>query len=90
MFIRARLYVVGFFSCPKLQAQAERFVCDKAFYASTDDYLRRIDRADIAGRAVLLKGNRDSRFEKLEHALSRKSHTTVLEVDLDAMTHNLN
>lgn len=75
---------------PKLQAQAERFVCDKAFYASTDDYLRRIDRADIAGRAVLLKGNRDSRFEKLEHALSRKSHTTVLEVDLDAMTHNLN
>ena len=27
---------------------------------------------------------------KLEHALSRKSHTTVLEVDLDAMTHNLN
>ena len=39
---------------------------------------------------MLLKGNRDSRFEKLEHALSRKSHTTVLEVDLDAMTHNLN
>lgn len=74
---------------PKLQAQAERFVCDKAFYASTDDYLRRIDRADIAGRAVLLKGNRDSRFEKLEHALSRKSHTTVLEVDLDAMTLSL-
>ncbi len=75
---------------PKLQAQAARFACDKAFYTSTDDYLRRIDRADIAGRAVLLKGNRDSRFEKLEHALSRKSHTTVLEVDLDAMTHNLN
>ena len=75
---------------PELQAQAVRFTCDKTFYASTDDYLRRIDRADIAGRAVLLKGNRDSRFEKLEHALSRKSHTTVLEVDLDAMIHNLN
>ncbi len=75
---------------PKLQVQAARFACDKSFYASTDDYLRRIDRADIAGRAVLLKGNRDSRFEKLEHALSRKSHTTVLEVDLDAMIHNLN
>lgn len=75
---------------PKLQAHATLFACEKAFYASTDDYLRRIDRADIAGRAVLLKGNRDSRFERLEHALSRKSHTTVLEVDLDAMVHNLN
>ena len=75
---------------PKLQAQAGRFSCDKAFYLSTEEYLRRIDRADVAGRAVLLKGSRSSRFEKLEHALSRRSHTTVLEVDLDAMTHNLN
>ena len=36
------------------------------------------------------KGARDFRFEKLAHALSRKSHTTALEVDLDAMIHNLN
>ena len=75
---------------PHLSAQADRFTGDKAFHLSTDDYLRRIDRADIAGRAVLLKGNRDSRFERLEHALSRRSHTTVLEVDLDAMISNLN
>ena len=39
---------------------------------------------------MLLKGARDYRFEKLAHALSRQSHTTVLEVDLDAMTRNLN
>ena len=39
---------------------------------------------------MLLKGAREYRFEKLAHALSRKSHTTVLEVDLDAMVHNLN
>ncbi len=44
----------------------------------------------MAGRAVLLKGAREYRFEKLAHALSCKSHTTVLEVDLDAMIHNLN
>jgi len=75
---------------PELQAHAALFGCEKSFHASTDDYLRRIDRADIAGRAVLLKGSRDSRFERLEHALSRKSHTTVLEVDLDAMILNLN
>ncbi len=39
---------------------------------------------------MLLKGNRDSRIEKISHALSRKSHTTTLEVDLDAMIDNLN
>ena len=75
---------------PEVAGAGGAFRLRQGLFASTDDYLRRIDRADIAGRAVLLKGNRDSRFEKLEHALSRKSHTTVLEVDLDAMTHNLN
>jgi len=75
---------------PKISRQAALFSGDTAFYATTDAYLARIDRRDFAGRAVLLKGNRDSRFERLSHALQRRSHTTVLEVDLDAMVHNLN
>lgn len=75
---------------PKLKRYASLFECDKAFYASTDECIARIGREAVAGRAVLLKGARDYRFEKLAHALSRKSHTTVLEVDLDAMIHNLN
>ncbi|MEG2491393.1 MAG: alanine racemase [Alistipes sp.] len=66
------------------------FACEKEFYGSTEECIRRINRADIADRAMLLKGSRDFRFEKLAHALERKSHTTVLEVDLDAMIHNLN
>ncbi|MBO5234996.1 MAG: alanine racemase [Alistipes sp.] len=60
------------------------------FYASTDELLRRMNGRDFADAAILLKGNRASRFEKISHALERKSHTTVLEVDLDAMIHNLN
>ncbi|HIY69671.1 MAG TPA: alanine racemase [Candidatus Alistipes intestinigallinarum] len=75
---------------PKLKRYAALFDCDKVFYASTDECIARIGRRVVAGRAVLLKGARDFRFEKLAHALSCKSHTTVLEVDLDAMTHNLN
>ena len=75
---------------PKLKRYAALFGCDKAFYASTDECIARIGREAVAGRAVLLKGAREYRFEKLAHALSRKSHTTVLEVDLDAMIHNLN
>lgn len=75
---------------PKLKHYAALFDCAKEFYESTDACIARIERDAVAGRAVLLKGARDFRFEKLAHALSRQSHTTVLEVDLDAMIHNLN
>ncbi|MEG1701008.1 MAG: alanine racemase [Alistipes sp.] len=74
----------------KLRRYAALFTCDKVFYDTTDACIACIKRDAIAGRAVLLKGARDFRFEKLAHALSRKSHTTVLEVDLDAMIQNLN
>lgn len=75
---------------PKLRQYAAYFSCPREFYASTDECIARIGREAVAGRAVLLKGARDFRFEKIAHALARKSHTTVLEVDLDAMIHNLN
>lgn len=60
------------------------------FYSSTDEFLRRMRVSDFAGRAVLLKGNRASKFENISAVIERKVHTTVLEVDLDAMIHNLN
>lgn len=74
----------------RIRRQAERFDCDKEFYGSTEELMRRIGRDDVAGRVVLLKGSRESRFERLSHQLARRSHTTVLEVDLDAMIRNLN
>ncbi len=60
------------------------------FYTSTDELLHRMNGRDFADSALLVKGNRASRFEKIIHVLERKSHTTVLEVNLDAMVHNLN
>lgn len=63
---------------------------ESSFYSSTDEFLNRMNGRDFADAAVLLKGNRASRFEKISHALERKSHTTVLEVNLDAMISNLN
>ena len=75
---------------PRLRRHAALFSCAKSFYASADECAERLGREAVAGRAVLLKGAREYRFEKLAHALARQSHTTVLEVDLDAMTHNLN
>ena len=51
--------------------------------------MRALSHEDIAGRTILLKGNRRSHFERVCHSLERRSHTTVLEVNLDAMTHNV-
>ncbi|MFR9594016.1 MAG: alanine racemase, partial [Rikenellaceae bacterium] len=74
----------------QISQSAKYFKCDKRLFATTEELINSINRADYAGRAILIKGNRDSRFEKISHTLSRKSHTTTLEIDLDAMTHNLN
>lgn len=75
---------------PVLCRHAARFACPSVFYATTEECIARLGRDAVAGCAVLLKGARGFRFERLAHALSRQSHTTTLEVDLDAMTHNLN
>ncbi len=59
-------------------------------FRTTEELLAKIKREDYAHRAILLKGNRSSRFERVSHALERRSHTTRLEVNLDAMISNLN
>ncbi len=62
--------------------------CD--YFASVEELLTKLKREDYAARAILLKGNRTSRFERLSHVLERQCHTTRLEVNLDTMTQNLN
>ncbi len=74
----------------QIARHGEQFGCQKVFFPTTDAAITALSRLLLADRAVLLKGARSFRFEKLAHALSEKSHTTVLEVNLDAMTRNLN
>lgn len=59
------------------------------FFSSAEEFIMRIRQDDIAGKAILLRGNADTGFIRILHHLDRRSHTTVLEVDLDAMRHNL-
>ncbi|MDE6862551.1 MAG: alanine racemase [Alistipes sp.] len=68
---------------------ADMFGCDAVFYSSTDELLHALPREDWSEAAILLKGSRSSRLERVCHRLERKSHTTVLEVDLSAMKSNL-
>ena len=81
----SRLIGVG----DRIRNAGANFACDSAFYRTTDELLRNLRRDDVPG-AWCSSSSRDSHFERVSHALERKSHTTVLEVDLDAMIHNLN
>lgn len=73
-----------------LQQAAPLFGCEKSLYSTTEELLRHLSRDDFAHRVILVKGSRRSRLERVVHALEQRSHTTTLEVNLDAMEHNLN
>ena len=61
-----------------------------SFYHSTDELIENFAREQWADSVILLKGSRDSRFERVTRLLERRTHTTTLEVDLAAMKKNLN
>jgi len=60
------------------------------FYPTTRQFLLALPGHRFRDEAVLLKGSRDFHFEKISHALEEQMHQTVLEIDLDALVHNLN
>ncbi len=69
---------------------ADLFDCQTRFYATPDELLSGLYPEDIANRAVLIKCASTADFERMSHNLEQHSHTTVLEVNLDAMRRNLN
>jgi len=62
---------------------------ESAFYESTDDFLKSFAPQNFAGETILLKGARKFEFEKISKLLEQKVHKTVLEIDLNALVHNL-
>jgi alanine racemase len=61
-----------------------------AFYYSTDDFLHSFSSADFSNEIILLKGARMFEFERIGKILEQQVHQTVLEINLDAIAHNLN
>lgn len=60
------------------------------FFKSTEDFLKKLHLITFDNEAILLKGARAFRFEKIEKLLEQKIHKTVLEINLSAIAHNLN
>ncbi len=73
-----------------LARHGDLFPMEKAFFSTTDDFLARFPISSFQDETILLKGARLFEFERIGQALARKAHETVMEVNLDAMVHNLN
>ena len=59
------------------------------FYPSTEAFLAQLSPADFAHETILIKGARRFGFERIVAVLQAQQHGTVLEVNLDALSHNL-
>ncbi len=60
------------------------------FFDSTEDFLGKYPINHFNNSLILVKGARKFAFEKIINQLVRKVHGTVFEVNLDALTNNLN
>lgn len=75
---------------PYISAWKHLFRMDSMFFASTEDFLDHLPRVRFYNEAILLKGGRKFAFERISRLLEQKMNRTVLEINLNALQHNLN
>lgn len=59
-------------------------------YTSTPEFIRQFRSSRFREETILVKGARIFGFEEIVHLLEQKVHQTVLEINLNAVAHNLN
>lgn len=59
-------------------------------YKNTEEFIANIPSLNFGNETILIKGARTFHFEKIVSALAEKTHETVLEINLNAISHNLN
>lgn len=59
-------------------------------YSTTQEFLTHYRANAFENETVLIKGARSFRFDEIVVFLEEKTHQTVLEINLNAITHNLN
>jgi len=82
----SRLIGIG----PKLSLHANLFDLEKHFFSNTEEFLSHFGDFIFHDEAILVKGARNFEFEKISKLLQYKAHETVLQINLDALVHNLN
>ncbi len=75
---------------PVISRHADLFPPASRFFTTTDQFLASTSPEAFRDTAILVKGARPFAFERIVNRLQRKVHGTVLDINLDALTHNLN
>ena len=75
---------------PDLTEYSTLFSTGATFYKSTDEFILNFTPSGFRDETILLKGARKFEFEKISKLLEQQVHQTVLEINLDAIAHNLN
>lgn len=73
-----------------MMKHAGKFPMQKAFYPTTEEFLQHFPVSSFRDETILLKGARLFEFERISLVLQQKAHETVMEINLDALVHNLN
>jgi alanine racemase len=58
-------------------------------FLSTDDFIREFRSSQFFKEIILIKGARKFEFERIAQLFEKKLHQTVLEINLNALAHNL-
>ncbi len=77
---------------PEISKQRNAFqnIPETAFFFSSAEFRQQFHSQHFHNETILLKGARLFEFEQISHLLEQKVHQTVLEINLNAITHNLN
>jgi Alr-MurF fusion protein len=59
-------------------------------FNTTDNFISQFETLNFGNETILIKGSRIFNFEKIVSLLEEKTHETVLEINLNAISHNLN
>ena len=59
-------------------------------FLNTSEFMAALSTLDFGNETILIKGARSFEFEKIVAALEEKTHETVLEINLNAISLNLN
>lgn len=73
-----------------ISRQSHLFKDNATFFYTTHDFIKGFSFSELQKEAILLKGAREFEFEKIVAFLQQKTHKTTLEINLNAIRHNLN
>lgn len=74
---------------PTISSFAAKF-SNCMIFQNTADFINEIEKLNFHNETILVKGARSFQFEEIVSLLEEKTHETVLEINLDSISHNLN